>query len=455
MGELKEMMQNLAEKIGTLVRKVTNLKRLDQVVMELKEQLVTNRESGREKTHMEQDGFSTARHFDERIHPFEGRSHRPRSPTSYNTHHSNFSRCCRGKGNRSCNAIGRRSHPGHLSFMRYIQYLQPTTWNEYVMAMVEIFGTNFDDPMEEIKKIKQVGSVKEYQLVFEINLTRVSLSQENAVSCFIGGLKHELNIVVKITNLTSLSQIYMTARMQEAYLTAMRQPIFKWVQKDSWTKELLYLLEVEELEEWQDSMQEQGGQLQDEQNEQLELGAHVEHMEISMHALNDPDLVKQLRCEVKSIKPEMVAASNGSVQVDKMTSVTWLLQGAEFLWSCVEGPMATNGSDEDKWPPLDIAADKDPEEDPTLLEVLSEFSALFKESAGLPPCRGVFDHRIVLHSGVEPANKRPYRYPSVKKDIIEGLVQQILDQGIIQPSCSTFASPVVLVGEKDGTWDYV
>lgn len=49
-------------------------------------------------------------------------------------------------------------------------------------------------------------------------------------------------------------------------------------------------------------------------------------------------------------------------------------------------------------------------------------------------------------------NKRPYRYPSVKKDIIEGLVQQMLDQGIIQPSCSPFASPVVLVGKKDGTW---
>lgn len=28
----------------------------------------------------------------------------------------------------------------HLSFMRYIQYLRPATWNEYVMALVERFG---------------------------------------------------------------------------------------------------------------------------------------------------------------------------------------------------------------------------------------------------------------------------------------------------------------------------
>jgi len=41
----------------------------------------------------------------------------------------------------------------------------------------------------------------------------------------------------------------------------------------------LYLLEVEEVEEveeGQDSMQEQGGELQEEQNEQLELGPPVE-----------------------------------------------------------------------------------------------------------------------------------------------------------------------------------
>lgn len=58
--------------------------------------------------------------------------------------------------------------------------------------------------MEEIKKVKQVGSVKEYQLAFERHMTRVNLSQENAISCFVGRLKHELNIAVKITYPTSL-----------------------------------------------------------------------------------------------------------------------------------------------------------------------------------------------------------------------------------------------------------
>jgi len=84
--------------------------------------------------------------------------------------------------------------------------------------------------------------------------------------------------------------------------------------------------------------------------------------------------------------------------------------------------------------------------------LLDQYGDLFTAPMGLPPCRGVFDHRIPLHPGTKPINIRPYRYPLKQKDIIEGLVQEMLDSGIIQPSCSPFASPVVLVGKKDGFW---
>lgn len=92
------------------------------------------------------------------------------------------------------------------------------------------------------------------------------------------------------------------------------------------------------------------------------------------------------------------------------------------------------------------------EPDPKLLTFLREFRTLFDEPTQLSQSRGVFDHRIVLQNSTEPINKRPYRYPSVKKDVIKALVKQMLDQGIIQPSNSPFAALVVLVGKKDGTW---
>lgn len=127
----------------------------------------------------------------------------------------------------------------HLSFMRYMQYLQPTTWTEYVMDLVERFGVNFDDPMEEIKKVRQTESVREYQATFDRHLTRVSLSQENAISYFLRGLKHDLNFAVKITNPTTLSQVYKAARTQEAYLAAIRQP-FSFSPTQNTTTRIIY-----------------------------------------------------------------------------------------------------------------------------------------------------------------------------------------------------------------------
>lgn len=87
-----------------------------------------------------------------------------------------------------------------------------------------------------------------------------------------------------------------------------------------------------------------------------------------------------------------------------------------------------------------------------LAPVIKQFECLFQDPKGLPPNRGVFDHRIPLKGEAKPVNIRPYRYPLKQKDIIEKLVQEMLDSGIIQPSCSPFASPVVLVSKKDGSW---
>ncbi|XP_019259932.1 PREDICTED: uncharacterized protein LOC109237972 [Nicotiana attenuata] len=477
----------------------------------------------------------------------------------------------------------------HLAFMRYRQYLQPATWTEYVMAMVERSGVDFDDPMEEIKKIRQTGTVKEYQAIFERNLTRVNLSQENAISCFLGGLKHELNIAVKLTNPTTLSQVYKTARMQEAYLAALRQPPLvnyassntprkimdqrnnsrpllptpskgnfgtsKGFNKrtlcieemnEKWAKGLcdfcnekyvpghkcknakqIYVLELEGTEDGHDT--EVKGELILQRGRVQSTGTSSTHRAdgdfypfskwfFRLQNSEDPDLVHHLGCKIRSTTPQMVAAANGNMMVDIMYTITWLLQGAEFsaeflllpLGSCgvvlgvqwlltlgditmnfrkltiefwykgrkhlLRGagnqvrvqearkiakhtgntsqlcmiqvvPMESVG---EQWHAL--KAKEEPKTDIRLTHLLYEYSKLFEEPTELPPSRGVFDHRIVLYKGTEPVNKRPNRYPSVKKDIIEGLVQQMLNQGIIQPTCSPFASPVVLVGKKDGTW---
>ncbi|CAN7067397.1 unnamed protein product [Brassica rapa subsp. trilocularis] len=92
------------------------------------------------------------------------------------------------------------------------------------------------------------------------------------------------------------------------------------------------------------------------------------------------------------------------------------------------------------------------ESDPNLQALLNDFSNLFEEPADLPPFRDGFDHHIPLESNANPVNLRPYRYSSLQKDVIDKMVHEMLDKGIIQCSTSPYASPVVLVKKKDGTW---
>lgn len=78
-----------------------------------------------------------------------------------------------------------------------------------------------------------------------------------------------------------------------------------------------------------------------------------------------------------------------------------------------------------------------------ILEILAltkEYHIVFAQPKGLPPTRGSFDYRIPLENNSNPDNLRPYRYSSTQKDVIEKLVQELLDQGIIQLSYSPYAS---------------
>ena len=73
-------------------------------------------------------------------------------------------------------------------------------------------------------------------------------------------------------------------------------------------------------------------------------------------------------------------------------------------------------------------------EEPRLQPLLDQFQDIFKEPTTLPPSRGIYDHRIPLKADANLANIRPYRYPLKQKDIIEKLIEEMLTNGIIQPS---------------------
>jgi hypothetical protein len=86
-------------------------------------------------------------------------------------------------------------------------------------------------------------------------------------------------------------------------------------------------------------------------------------------------------------------------------------------------------------------------------KLVDSFADLFEPPSTLPPSQHC-NHSIPLLSGAQPTFLRPYRYPPSLKDEIERQVNDMLSQGIIQPSSSTFASPVLLVKKKDGSFRF-
>lgn len=90
---------------------------------------------------------------------------------------------------------------------------------------------------------------------------------------------------------------------------------------------------------------------------------------------------------------------------------------------------------------------------PDMQNLLSEFSDIFAAPTSLPPQRAL-DHAITLDSEARPVNSRPYRYSPLQKDEIERQIAEMIAAGVVTPSMSPFASPVLLVKKKDGTWRF-
>lgn len=86
-------------------------------------------------------------------------------------------------------------------------------------------------------------------------------------------------------------------------------------------------------------------------------------------------------------------------------------------------------------------------------KVIASYDDVFQTPESLPPPRP-FDHQINLIPGAQPVNVRPYRYSPLQKTKIEKQLVEMLNSGIIRPSSSSYASPVLLVRKKDRSWRF-
>jgi hypothetical protein len=94
------------------------------------------------------------------------------------------------------------------------------TWEEFARAIQIRFGRGaYDDPMETLSKLKQEGSLEDYKTKFDTLALKVQrLPEEHKLSCFLGGLKPEIRLPVRMFNPKSLLDAYSLARIQEEYV---------------------------------------------------------------------------------------------------------------------------------------------------------------------------------------------------------------------------------------------
>ena len=89
----------------------------------------------------------------------------------------------------------------------------------------------------------------------------------------------------------------------------------------------------------------------------------------------------------------------------------------------------------------------------TMQQILQKYQTLFAKDLSELGATSVVKHKI--DTGQAPPIKQlPRRLPNVLKPVVEEQVNEMLAHGVVRPSKSPWASPIVLVKKKDGTWRF-
>lgn len=98
-------------------------------------------------------------------------------------------------------------------------------WEEYEHEILTRFGPMYEDPLADLKNLKQDGSVRQYQDEFDMLLSKVDLTEQQAISFYVGGLQEEIAMGLRMFKPSKLTDVYSLAKLQEATNNAQRRSL--------------------------------------------------------------------------------------------------------------------------------------------------------------------------------------------------------------------------------------
>ncbi|KAL8100580.1 hypothetical protein AgCh_032728 [Apium graveolens] len=336
------------------------------------------------------------------------------------------------------------------------------------------------DIVEQFNKLQQTGSIETY--IDEFDNLRSLMEQHNLVlpdtyflDSFVGGLKTSVKPFVKAFKPTTVTEAIRYARLQEENLQALNSKKYDRGHKCRFKETQLFAVEIPSC----DSNESEGSLSEDElevpdpcisvnalsgsQNfSTMRVKGQTQNQLVHIlidsggtHNFLDINLASKLGCQIEPILPQSILVADGVQWLSTLGNVYWDFKNLLMEFKVGNKVVKLKRVKEIEYNQLtdqkNIVA-MTPDKNQELEYLKKQYADIFMEPDKLPPPRQMFDHRIPLQEGTNPINIRPYRYPLKQRDVIEQIIEEMLSRGIIQNSTSPFASPVVLVRKKDGTW---
>ncbi|GKC09615.1 retrotransposable element Tf2 [Tanacetum coccineum] len=360
------------------------------------------------------------------------------------------------------------------------------SWNVYKYSILQRFGTVYDDPISEIRKVKYQTNAKDYQDTFDTLLSRVYISEEH-VSFYLGGLPVEIEMGVSMFRRTTLVDAYSLTNYQEVTLEAIRKKskstmtsfggrFGSGMGQESNSKPPL-LEEGDEIIHVQEELPQISLNALNRANTFQtmrvtgKVGKHEIHILVdcgSTHNFLDNSIAKRIGCPLKDTCPLAMTVGGGK---ELIRTKAWCEMVLCIQWGAPRTTLQwMEGEHLDKevgrvphaellmfsvFPNTSIQlmsmSSKIQTVPQELQKVVDQYDDMFAVPKELPPQRA-YDHIIPLLAGTPLVNVRPYRHPPTQKDAIQAMVKELLEAGGHQEQYSPFASPIVMVKNKDNTW---